>query len=124
MEWPERLEGAPAAQQPTEPLDVRISIVPPEEQERLQQRLQGSGAAAAQREQEEEAGSGSGSSSEEHEEGSGGDARWRRIQLAAAGPRWAPRLQLLRRYLLAEGGQVGCFVEEEGAADTAATPAS
>lgn len=131
MEWPERLAGGEQgeAPQPTEPLDVHISILQPAEQEALQMRLLaarrrgggGSGgrsagaAAGAAAEEEEWAGAGSsGSSDDEDDDEGGGDARWRRIQLSPAGPRWQPRLQLLRRYLQAEGGAVGCYLEAEG----------
>ena len=109
VEWPERLGAAPAAPQPAEPLHVAISILAPGEQAALQ--------AALPQRHVEPGGSGGDaacSDSGEDEEGSGGDARWRRIELAtaAAGERWAPRLQLLRRYLAAEGAAVGCFLEE------------
>ncbi|KAL4428029.1 hypothetical protein ABPG75_002118 [Micractinium tetrahymenae] len=70
------------------------------------------------------------SSSEAGEEDGSGDLRWRRIQVAVGGgsgsgsssrERWEPRLQLLRRYLAAEGPQLGCYLlEGEGAAELGA----
>ena len=130
VEWPERLAAAAAAAaaasaggngrgvpQPREPLEVRISILSPEEQAALAARLQAEAAAAQQRHAAggaAEAGPGGGSGSEDEEEESGGDARWRRIQLAAAGARWRPRLQLLRRYLAEEGAALGCHLEPQG----------
>lgn len=126
VEWPERLAAAAAGggdgsgvPQPHEPLEVSISLLGPQEQAALSARLQADAATAQQQRAasgaaEEEADSSSSDGSEDEEDESGGDARWRRIQLAAAGARWRPRLQLLRRYLAAEGAALGCYLEPEG----------
>lgn len=122
VEWPERLAGSAA--QPLQPLHVYISILAAAEQERLQAARHSGGSSRSGREAQQseaadgdEAGGGSsGSSGSDDDDETGGDARWRRIQLVPAGPRWQRRLQLLRRYLLAEGAQLGCFVEEGGEA--------
>lgn len=124
MEWPERLALAGPAQQPLEPLDVTISILGQAEQAAAEVRIAAQRAAAASSSSSGSGGgpmaaasegegewSEAGSSSGEDDEG-GGDRRWRRVVLLAAGQRWRPRLQLLRRYLAAEGAEVGCYLEE------------
>ncbi|PRW05813.1 tRNA threonylcarbamoyladenosine biosynthesis [Chlorella sorokiniana] len=121
VEWPERLALAGQEQQPAEPLEVTISILGQAEQAAVEAALaerraaaasssssSGSGVPEAAGTVEDDLGS---SSSGEDEEG-GGDRRWRRIQLLTAGQRWQPRLQLLRRYLDAEGAEVGCYLDD------------
>lgn len=120
VEWPERLALAGPEQQPAEPLEITISILGQAEQAAVEQSIAQRRAAAAS-----SGGSGGGlqaaveagdddefssNSSGEDEEG-GGDRRWRRVQLLTAGQRWRPRLQLLRRYLAAQGAEVGCYLE-------------
>ncbi|KAL4445370.1 hypothetical protein ABPG77_011195 [Micractinium sp. CCAP 211/92] len=135
VEWAERLQDlGGGAHLPADHLAVRIAVVEAAEQARLQQHVQ------QQQQQQQQAGSGSASScmsglgeeaggeedeqgyssSEAEEDDDGGDPRWRRIQLEVGGGgsagthgssgRWEPRLQLLRRYLAAEGPQLGCYL--------------
>lgn len=122
VEWPERLGLAGPEQQPAEPLEVTISILGQAEQADVQAGLaerqaaaassSGSSMQAAGLTGDEAADElGSSSSSGDEEEG-GGDRRWRRIRLLATGQRWRPRLQLLRRYLAAEGVEVGCYLDD------------
>ena len=120
VEWPERLG---AQQQPADHLAVHISILEQAEQRRMQQQRQGLEGQGRQQQEQQAAGSPGGTSSSSGGEGRGdedededgdeegsGDARWRRIKLSSASQRWQPRLQLLRRYLEAEGAELGCYL--------------
>lgn len=111
-------------QQPVEPLEVTISILSQAEQAAVEAIAAGRRAAAASSSSSssndaQEAGAADdglfddlGSSSSGDDEEGGGDRRWRRVQLLTAGQRWRPRLQLLRRYLAAEGAEVGCYLDD------------
>lgn len=129
VEWPERLG---AQQQPAGHLAVHISILEQAEQQRMQQQRQqeqqpGQEGQGQQQQKQQAAGSleassssssssdSSGGEGQEEEEDDGdeegsGDARWRRIELSSGSQRWQPRLQLLRRYLEAEGAELGCYL--------------
>ncbi|EFN58117.1 hypothetical protein CHLNCDRAFT_57163 [Chlorella variabilis] len=99
VEWPERLD---AHHQPAERLEVHISILEAAEQERLQrQRAPTENGWRGDEEAEQD-----GSTDE-----CSGDMRWRRISLKPFGQRWLLRLQLLQRYLQAEGAQLDCHME-------------
>ena len=125
VEWPERLAMAGPQQQPVEPLEVTISILSQAEQAAVEASAAGRRAAAAASSSSSSSNNAQaagaeddgliddlGSSSSGDDEEGGGDRRWRRVQLLTAGQRWRPRLQLLQRYLAAEGAEVGCYLDD------------
>jgi tRNA threonylcarbamoyladenosine biosynthesis protein TsaE len=98
VEWAERLALAPGAA-PVTRLALRLAVVGASERAALER----AGVAAGARGEEDE------EDDDEDEEGAG-DARWRRLELDAAGGAWAARLAPLAAHVRARGAALGLWL--------------